>query len=412
MYRRETISRYLCYGIIILLPFLLAISFKNTANILPLLFIMILVFSPQRIGKHILRNPLVYWFLAFFFYAVSSTLWAHAPEEALERMIKISLLILPVVCLLMTNQLNKHLTSDILLNLSLPVFMLASALLIFQLYHEMLFKDFVTGNTSNQYYFMDLNPAVTCLSILYWPLLALLENSAFHRIVKMIFLCALTAAVLSLLLMGHTDAARLSTLCGVAFFCLIRFGGRILFLKLFVFLSLIAVLLAPPFLYDRLVVKDYAMNNQNPYLLRLLEPSHLHRLEIWDRCIDLIKDKPLFGWGLAGSYNLPELEEPSRVNPYTVRSDFLYPHNVFIQCLVDFGIIGLMLFLLWLNTLINCIGQLPLSSRSAYAAALVAIITVYSFGFPLWRSWWIVFLCVIAVYWSVLFSAENSNSKT
>lgn len=411
MNKRESISKYIYYGIIILLPLLLAISFKNVANVLPLLFIIALALTFQCPDKETIKNPVVYLFLAFLLYAMLSTLWAHSPGAALERTIKILLLLMPAVYLLIISHPAQRIKPATMLNLTLTGFLIACGLIAWQLSQELLIKDIITSQFSPVNFYIDLNPAVTCFSVIYWPILLLIQKSNYKQKTKIYLGVVLTLALLLILYLGKTDTARVAAFIGAAGYFWIRLGGNNLFLKLFVGLSVFGVISASSVLYERLPIKDYQLDTGNPYLLKIFETSHLHRLEIWDRCLELIYERPLFGWGMDSSYHLPESKVPSKVLEGATRDYFLYPHNAFIQSWLEFGIIGLMLMLFWINALFDRLQCLPRPTSAACVAALMAIITVYSFGFPLWRSWWIVFLCVIAIYFNVLLSPADSSSK-
>ena len=87
----------------------------------------------------------------------------------------------------------------------------------------------------------------------------------------------------------------------------------------------------------------------------------------------------------------------------------LFLHNIFIQCWLELGLLGLVILLVWLNSLLNWTENLTVLQRPYYVATIMSILTIYAFGNPVWRSWWIVFLLVIAMIFQIATSRSEDG---
>ncbi|MEI8598488.1 O-antigen ligase family protein [Vibrio sp. M60_M31a] len=114
---------------------------------------------------------------------------------------------------------------------------------------------------------------------------------------------------------------------------------RLVNLSLFIIFSII---ISTPF-------NIYSWNGLNrlldtkQYYSQDINTISTNRIELWSLSWDFIKEKPLFGYG-AESFIL---------NSETI---FRHPHNFIVQWLFDFGVIGTLLFLLFISyiLLIGC----------------------------------------------------------
>ncbi|MEQ8288470.1 MAG: O-antigen ligase family protein [Gammaproteobacteria bacterium] len=400
-------KQFLYYCIVFAAPILLATTYKNVANFVPLLFLLLLFISWKEVSPGVTKQPLIIFFIIFISFIFLSGFWSYRQEEAIERIIKIMLLLLPACILLGSGHPGRYMDTKYTWWCLVVSFLLSIALTGWQLGEDRLLKNLLTGRAGGEHVSAYLNPAVICLVILLWPLLALLHSTdmKLHTRVLVTTLCVI--ALVALVFYGNSDTAWVAGILGATAYVLIRFGLSPGIFKPFIVASIIIAVVASPVVYDRLPVKNYKIDSDNFLVQQLAQSSYLHRIEIWDRCIELIAERPLLGWGMAASLNLPKLNEPSKIQYGQKRTDFMYPHNVFIQCLLEYGAIGLALFLLWLNALINWISKTPAPLRAYYSAAFITTVTVYSFGFPMWRSWWIVFLAVIPV----IFMAANRQHE-
>ena len=110
------------------------------------------------------------------------------------------------------------------------------------------------------------------------------------------------------------------------------------------------------------------------------------RLYIWKVGADLIKEKPVLGWGVSSAreefikrgsededfraHYLNEYEGASMIYSGRVEYRIIHPHNVFVETMMEFGIIGVIILLL---CLILPIWLLPIGSMRWYLAACIFV---------------------------------------
>lgn len=124
-------------------------------------------------------------------------------------------------------------------------------------------------------------------------------------------------------------------------------------------------------------------------LQRIRETGGARRLEIWHAYADHLDEYVLFGVGLNNG-------------PDVVERDFYskrQPHNLFLKMLVDFGIVGLVLFVVALWHLFRLTWQARerLPERAAILGLFVCWLTSIMFhDFLFARDTWIILACVSA----------------
>lgn len=99
----------------------------------------------------------------------------------------------------------------------------------------------------------------------------------------------------------------------------------------------------PAFFWARLADQNYE------------RPMETLRITQWKFCWDLIKERPLFGWGLR---NFTPLYE-AKMNVW-----FGHPHNLFLMLLAEVGIIGALLFIVIVGSIMAQAVQLLINWSS------------------------------------------------
>lgn len=132
----------------------------------------------------------------------------------------------------------------------------------------------------------------------------------------------------------------------------------------------------------------------NPELARAVhhvQNSAGHRLYIWDFTFNRILERPLLGWGMDSSRELPNghRQVPSDIGNHGEALP-LHPHNVFLQIWAELGIVGLLPFLYLAIAVVRGIPA-ALNGRQAAMgiAAASAILVPAMTAFGIWQSWWI-----------------------
>jgi O-antigen ligase len=224
-----------------------------------------------------------------------------------------------------------------------------------------------------------LKPAASVMA-LFLPLLLRLRLPAPWR---WLLLAAGTGAIL--LLPG--DTPKLAALAGFAAAALVSLGGRPV--ACLIALLLAGGLLASPFLIPQTL---------RPEIAARAPLSALHRMLIWDFALERAAEKPVLGWGMEASRNLPGgRDNPSResmarlgVTPEGHRAWLLtpgverlslHPHNGALQIWLELGWIGLALAAL--AVLGMGWGAAPVAIGVLASAAVT-----FAASFGVWQTWW------------------------
>ncbi len=402
------IVKSLYYIVVVASPLVLAISYKSIASIAALVFLFIFCISLKELELSNRKAPVLYLLLVFISFAALSAFWSYQPDEAVERLIKISFLIIPGIVLLASRHPAKYVQHETLFKLAGSALVLAALVSIWQLNESTLIKEIITAKPGRENKAAELTPMVACMSVFIWPMLLLIQDGAWRKQSKYLCIAVLVAALLLLLMLGDSSAAILASVIGGFSFIWIKAGKQTTTLKGLIVLSVILFFLLPTNLYQK---HSHQVNigSEEVFTESVLQTSMLHRLEIWDRCIELAKERPFFGWGISASRVLPKTDQPSIYRLGHKRTDFMYPHNIFIQCWLELGLLGLVILLVWLNSLLNWTENLTVLQRPYYVATIMSILTIYAFGNPVWRSWWIVFLLVIAMIFQIATSRSEDG---
>jgi len=126
--------------------------------------------------------------------------------------------------------------------------------------------------------------------------------------------------------------------------------------------------------------------------------SGIHRLLIWRFAADRVAERPILGWGMDASREIPggkvEFNDvlPTLHYPGGAQRLPLHPHDAVLQLQLELGMLGLALGLAVMAWPIWRIGwRAPLTpGRRAGALALgVAALIVGLLSFGVWQAWWL-----------------------
>lgn len=112
------------------------------------------------------------------------------------------------------------------------------------------------------------------------------------------------------------------------------------------------------------------------------------RAHVWDFTLQRILERPLFGWGMDASPNMPNFG----VTPFLHVQDKvipLHPHSAGLQLWLELGLVGVLLAQAPLLRLWRGLAELP-RAANAFACALAgALLTASGLSFGLWQSRWL-----------------------
>ncbi len=142
-----------------------------------------------------------------------------------------------------------------------------------------------------------------------------------------------------------------------------------------------------------------------------LPPSALHRMLIWDFAAERIAERPLAGWGMEASREIPGgRDQPGaaaldrlRVTDPALRRWFaephvqilpLHPHNGALQLWLELGGIGAAIAALLAWFLGVAAARAPCPAAATGVLASAAVTAMLSFG--AWQAWWVAAMLLAA----------------
>ena len=131
----------------------------------------------------------------------------------------------------------------------------------------------------------------------------------------------------------------------------------------------------------------------------------IHRLIIWSYAKEKIMDKPFAGHGFFSSrYMSQELRQTLRGTNYQFMP--LHPHNSILQVWLELGIIGIIIFLVFIKVLLNKIYFYHKKNSLTSALALFSFLQILVTGqiaYGFWQIWWIATIIIIFILYTILF---------
>jgi O-antigen ligase len=238
-------------------------------------------------------------------------------------------------------------------------------------------------------------PAVAIGVLYLWP-----WSMALLRTVPRIQAIVSIAAAGVLLAIYQTGSAVIALLLGVSLALLSWvLGGRA---KLCLGLALVVMVLSTSWL-----ARNLPDPTQPGSHLEVLSNSALHRIDIWRTAGRLSAESPLSGIGFDGSRMLFDGSTsrvasflPDRADGgFSVLSEPipLHPHNAVLQVWLETGLIGTLLFALFLVSV-----QTRLLDTGSVARQIVGVgffisaLVIASLSFGAWQSWWLCSLILMS----------------
>jgi O-antigen ligase len=225
---------------------------------------------------------------------------------------------------------------------------------------------------------------VTTLVLILWPAALALRRWRIFQIVA--------AATVGFSVLVMTSAASLLALVvGLLSFAIALRAPRLVAGALAATLIVGAALLPA-------AIPTYQRTVQIQHDAPWIKISGIHRLLIWRFAAERIADRPLLGWGMDASRELPGGKRDFGATLPGIKLGPghdalpLHPHDALLQWRVELGIPGTILCLAIVVWALHRVGWRFGGGREAQAAALgwaatVTVIALLSFG--IWQEWWL-----------------------
>jgi exopolysaccharide production protein ExoQ len=234
---------------------------------------------------------------------------------------------------------------------------------------------------------------ITVLVLAIWPAFSL--RRGWLRFVLMILVAGLSLVMAS-------GAAMFAFFVSLAAYGVARIAPRLAAAAMFggVLLMSVALPLEIPS-YDVTV----SLHRAAPWI----KDSGIHRLLIWRFAADRIAERPILGWGMDASRELPgghtDLSEtlPGLGFPYHIEAMSLHPHDAALQLLLELGLPGIALGMAvigWGLWRVGYRARLSPERRAGALAWAAAGLVVGLLSFGIWQSWWLSTLWLTAALYA------------
>jgi len=137
--------------------------------------------------------------------------------------------------------------------------------------------------------------------------------------------------------------------------------------------------------------------------------SMMHRLGIWAFTAGKVLERPMIGWGLDASRELPGSQDiikvPARAGSGIIMIDAqaipLHPHNLMLQVWLELGLVGVLMLLVPCLTLIAALARLS-AVRAPGLGTLAGVLAVGAVSFGAWQAWWVASQWLVAIFCLIL----------
>lgn len=394
-------NQFLLFGLLITI--LLATISPNliaTIGLLPFLVYCLINIKFFSIYNFNFQNYIFFTFVIVFSFINYS--FFNSANDLFFKSTKAFLLILPFLLIFNYSEIvKKSLITDKFIKILFIISTVCALLLCFQLFSKDLIKNILQGEHTTIYELSaKTNNFLNAFVVFVWCYLIIIK-----RVLKKIYF--LPVLIFSItILVGHSLAAKITLIFSISIFLLffITKDKALTILKIIIILLVMSFFILPNALISN---KD---NTIVTTLFDHLDQSTLHRLDIWDKNIELIRKKPILGWGTSNGEKLVFADETTFFNNDLSRNHFFYSHNIFLQITLELGLIGLFILLWQINYLLNSISKYSLDIQPYVYAMFIAALSIWMFSIPIWRSWWLIYLAIITLF--VFVSSKNKDIKT
>lgn len=364
-----------------LFPLVISIKDKNLKNI-----------CHSKINKTI---------IIYLFYAMMSIFWAIRPDQAFGLWYKLVLIFTGSYALydflsnLGTSQ-KKQLGISVVMGVVLAI-IVANIEIISDGVITRFFLDLI--NKQHVYELVDLNRGAAFLSIIFWPAFAFLIINRKRALAVILAIVSVMA-----LMRLESQSSVVAIIMGLLAYGFVSLSGR----RGISVIMLLAVLAVPAVAVTAKVMEPAHMFKIIP---QIPNSASEIRLYIWDFAAGKAAEKPVFGWGFNASRSIPVSEKDYVLNGRHPLP--LHPHNNVLQVWLETGIVGLVLFTLFLlaimqrtkdfESLESCRTSFKeanlahkicrITANNSQRALAMGLVTTYftigQTGFGIWQSWWV-----------------------
>ncbi len=276
-------------------------------------------------------SPVLCSFWLFWTWMVISITWSALPEKAAFSSLTIAGFAL---CVWLLSRAIARVDRSLLFWIVTITVIMTSLFLISEITHTTL-QHWEKGSQTTP----DLNRNVLFLIGLVWPLVLLAKRQKKQTVAILIVFTTVSVAVY----LSHSSSARLALFLSITLFIILNQFSKVG--------SYVFVLMAASLLFTPIAVK--VMSPFIPSIQKANAWTAASRVHIWNGHMDLLKNKPILGYGAFGDRHAG-MENKI---PYTGITKGLIPvtkhtthaHSATVQIWFNFGLVGALLGTLFLS---------------------------------------------------------------
>jgi O-antigen ligase len=388
----------LLFGVLIVLAPVAVLAPKGTVLLLAVGVLAIVFSQPLVRTFEAFRPPGIAWLvIALILWSLIGMAWALSPSSSVNLWLRVSAIMLAgVLWLDSIDRMSAGAAAS--LRLAIAWFgVLLAALLAVELVSDLLLTRLVRlGEVGPAFQENLLARGAALLAIFAWPVTLVLWRRAGGTVGL-----AYLVAAFTLLLILPMFAAVIALAAGSVVFLVARRWPRPT-IGLTKWAVLVAIAVVP---------LAFAITDAGQVLWESFPEtpsSWRHRLAVWHFVAERVAEKPVLGWGLDASRNLPNADSPVYLERGLMP---LHPHSAIFQVWVELGLPGAFLagalIVLVLRGIEGVVDDPRAAATRLATFTTFLVLAVLSFG--MWQNWWLA-TAWLAAYVTAL--AARPTSRT
>lgn len=336
------------------------------------------------VGSHrMFRSP----FTLVVLWMALSALWSLDGSESLSGAMRFAMLaVLGGLSIQFLTELNAP--SAVMQKLFLAVFAGCAGLLALEQIPDGAVIAFASTHLDGdyaRYMRKTVNRGLCAFTVFVWPAMFLL-----WRMGKPILAWLLMLLVAIPVLLMNSMSAQLGLVLGIATFLLCRGMPRRMSRALVILVPLAFV--SVPYVTSALLASQAVATHK-----ATLTDVSAGRIPIWESLLSMSSLKPLLGWGMGVSSEVPMAQDI--MDSIGLKEPPLHPHLSALHVKLELGIIGLLLIGFTLYVLLKRIVRADLVPTH-YAMVMACIVAYLGAGlssFGVWQNWWVASAWIAAL---------------
>ncbi len=319
-----------------------------------------------------------------------SIAWAIAPEEGLQRIVRLlglSVAGCALLALAYTARREQIAACYWLFPLGLG---LAAALAAVELlFHAPLYR--LAGGTGadGKVYLGIFNRGVVAITLCFFPVFPLLVTVGERSALTV----SVVALVACMLLLTESQSAQLAMLVGLLTYFLFPYRSKTAWFALAG--ATVLLILGAPFL-AAWAFEPFAESLDALPFLGAGGGFAGARMEIWDYVARYALRSPFLGYGLEAARAIDDFDSDEL---FRSGHSTLHPHNFALQLWLEFGLLGAVAGAAFCSYLLYLMfTKLTPGQRRAALPAFMASLSLAATGYGMWQSWWLGLLFLVAAF--------------